>query len=76
MINISAKKSLGLTQSDIKMNGWSVEASIYAEDPIRNFAPSIGLLKTFKSPNENSSSIRLDFLVFKKVARFQCIMIQ
>ena len=60
MINISAKKPLGLTQSDIKMNGWSVEARIYAEDPIRNFAPSIGRLKTFKSPNENSSSIRLD----------------
>ena len=60
MINISAKKPLGLTQSDIKMNGWSVEARIYAEDPIRNFAPSIGRLKTFKSPNDNSSSIRLD----------------
>ena len=60
MIKISAKKPLGLTQSDIKMNGWSVEARIYAEDPIRNFAPSIGRLKTFKSPNENSSSIRLD----------------
>ena len=60
MINISAKKPLGLTQSDIKMNGWSVEARIYAEDPIRNFAPSIGRLKTFKSPSENSSSIRLD----------------
>jgi propionyl-CoA carboxylase alpha chain len=60
MINISAKKPLGLVQSDIKMNGWSVEARIYAEDPIRNFAPSIGRLKTFKSPDEKDSSIRLD----------------
>ena len=60
MINISAKKPLGLTQSDIKMNGWSVEARIYAEDPIRNFAPSIGRLKKFKSPDKLNSSIRLD----------------
>jgi len=60
MINISAKKPLGLAQSDIKMNGWSVEARIYAEDPIRNFAPSIGRLKTFKAPAAKGSSIRLD----------------
>ena len=60
MIKISAKKSLGLVQSDIKMNGWSVEARIYAEDPIRNFAPSIGRLKNFISPDIKDSSIRLD----------------
>ena len=50
MINISAKKPLGLVQSDIKLTGWSVEARIYAENPIRDFAPSIGRLRKFIPP--------------------------
>ena len=60
MINISAKKPLGLVQSDIKLNGWSVEARIYAENPIRNFAPSIGRLRKFIPPTHENMSIRLD----------------
>ena len=60
MINISAKKPLGLIQSDIKLNGWSIEARIYAENPIRNFAPSIGRLRKFISPTHKDMSIRLD----------------
>ncbi len=60
MINISAKKPLGLVQSDIKLNGWSVEARIYAENPIRNFAPSIGRLRKFIPPTHEDMSIRLD----------------
>ena len=60
MINISAKKKLNLVQSDIKLNGWSMEARIYAENPIRNFAPSIGRLRKFMPPIEDGKSIRLD----------------
>ena len=60
MINISAKLPLGLVQSDIKINGWSVEARIYAENPIRNFAPSIGRLRKFIPPRQDGTSIRLD----------------
>ena len=60
MINISAKKPLGLVQSDIKLTGWSVEARIYAENPIRGFAPSIGRLRKFIPPTQKNMSIRLD----------------
>ena len=60
MINISAKKPLGLVQSDIKLTGWSVEARIYAENPIRHFAPSIGRLRKFIPPTQKEMSIRLD----------------
>ena len=60
MINISAKKPLGLVQSDIKLTGWSVEARIYAENPIRDFAPSIGRLRKFIPPTQKNMSIRLD----------------
>ena len=60
MINISAKKPLGLVQSDIKLTGWSVEARIYAENPIRGFAPSIGRLRKFIPPTQKDMTIRLD----------------
>ena len=60
MINISAKKPLGLVQSDIKLTGWSVEARIYAENPIRHFAPSIGRLRKFIPPKLKEMSTRLD----------------
>jgi propionyl-CoA carboxylase alpha chain len=60
MINISANLPLGLVQSDIKINGWSIEARIYAENPIRNFAPSIGRLRKFIPPIQGADSIRLD----------------
>jgi propionyl-CoA carboxylase alpha chain len=42
------------------MSGWSVEARIYAENPIRNFAPSIGRLRKFYFTIAGRSSIRLD----------------
>ena len=60
MINIAANKSLKITQNDIKLNGWSLEARVYAEDPIRNFAPSIGRVKTFIPPETDNEIVRLD----------------
>ena len=34
------------------MSGWAVETRIYAEDPHRNFAPSIGRLVRYRPPRE------------------------
>ena len=36
----------------MKLNGWAVETRIYAEDPYRNFLPSIGRLKRYRPPPE------------------------
>ena len=44
MIRVAAGEKLALQQSDIKLSGWAVESRVYAEDPYRNFAPSIGRL--------------------------------
>ena len=44
MIRVAAGEKLTLTQSDVKLNGWAVESRIYAEDPYRDFLPSIGRL--------------------------------
>jgi propionyl-CoA carboxylase alpha chain len=52
MIRIAAGEPLKLKQSDIRMSGWAVETRIYAEDPYRNFAPSIGRLVRYRPPRE------------------------
>jgi propionyl-CoA carboxylase alpha chain len=52
MIRVAAGEPLKLKQSDVKLNGWAVESRIYAEDPYRNFAPSIGRLIRYRPPAE------------------------
>src|ERR1700686_2590062 len=52
MIRVASGEPLRLSQSDVKLNGWAVESRIYAEDPYRNFAPSIGRLVRYRPPAE------------------------
>jgi propionyl-CoA carboxylase alpha chain len=52
MIRIAAGEPLTIKQSDVKLSGWAVESRIYAEDPYRNFAPSIGRLVRYRPPAE------------------------
>ena len=52
MIRVAAGEKLRLSQADVKLNGWSVESRIYAEDPVRNFLPSTGRLVTYRPPEE------------------------
>ncbi|MFO1172606.1 MAG: acetyl/propionyl/methylcrotonyl-CoA carboxylase subunit alpha [Hyphomicrobiaceae bacterium] len=52
MIRVAAGEKLGLKQSDVKLKGWAVESRIYAEDPFRNFLPSIGRLVRYRPPAE------------------------
>jgi propionyl-CoA carboxylase alpha chain len=48
MIRVAAGEKLKLKQADVKLNGWAVESRIYAEDPFRNFLPSIGRLTRYR----------------------------
>src|ERR1700758_3072578 len=50
MIRVAAGERLKFKQSDLKLNGWAVESRIYAEDPFRNFLPSIGRLVKYRPP--------------------------
>src|ERR1700758_3023203 len=52
MIRVAAGEKLKLEQSDVELSGWAVESRIYAEDPYRNFAPSIGRLVRYRPPAE------------------------
>jgi propionyl-CoA carboxylase alpha chain len=54
MIRVAAGEKLALRQSDIKLNGSAVETRVYAEDPYRNFLPSIGRLTKYRPPAERS----------------------
>lgn len=55
MIHIADGEPLALAQEDVLINGWAVEARIYAEDPFRNFLPSIGRLVDYRPPLEGTA---------------------
>jgi len=59
MIKITDGKELKIRQEDVKINGWSMEARIYAEDPIRKFLPSVGRVKKYIEPKAENN-VRLD----------------
>ena len=64
MIKIAAGQKLTLKQDDIKLNGWAIEARVYAEDPYRNFLPSTGRLTRYQPPAE-SENVRVDTGVYE-----------
>ena len=55
MIRCADNKKLKITQKDIKLKGWSVESRIYAEDPIKDFLPSIGRVTHYIEPRISSN---------------------
>jgi propionyl-CoA carboxylase alpha chain len=63
MIRIAAGEKLPFTQKQIALKGWAVEARIYAEDPSRNFLPSIGRLTRYRTPT--GDGVRVDTGVFE-----------
>jgi propionyl-CoA carboxylase alpha chain len=54
MIRIAAGEKLTIAQKDVTLTGWAVETRVYAEDPFRNFLPSIGRLVKYRPPTEGS----------------------
>jgi propionyl-CoA carboxylase alpha chain len=50
MIRVAAGERLRHTQDNVKLNGWAIESRLYAEDPFRNFLPSIGRLTRYRPP--------------------------
>jgi len=69
MIRVAAGEKLKLGQDDVKLNGWAIESRLYAEDPYRNFLPSIGRLTRYRPPEEGAQDdgtiIRNDTGVFE-----------
>lgn len=59
MIRSAYGEKLRHQQSDIGINGWAIEARVYAEDPFKGFVPSIGRLTKFVAPQEGESGSTL-----------------
>jgi len=55
MIRVAYGEHLAIQQSDVQLNGWAIESRLYAEDPYRNFLPSIGRLTRYRPPVESAS---------------------
>ena len=68
MIRVAYGEKLAMKQSDIGINGWAIENRLYAEDPYRNFLPSIGRLTRYRPPAEKTKKshvVRNDTGVFE-----------
>ncbi len=58
MIRIAAGEKLNFAQKDVRLTGSAIEARVYAEDPRRNFLPSIGRVTRYIPPT--GKNIRVD----------------
>jgi len=68
MIRVAYGEKLSFGQKDIGINGWAMESRLYAEDPYRNFLPSIGRLSRYRPPAEvatETMAVRNDTGVFE-----------
>ena len=57
-IKVAMGEKLSFTQDDLKIKGHAVELRIYAEDPLNDFLPSIGILETYIRPT--GEGVRVD----------------
>jgi propionyl-CoA carboxylase alpha chain len=64
MIRVAAGEKLPFAQKDVKLEGWAVEARVYAEDPFRNFLPSTGRLIKYREP-KRGADVRVDTGVYE-----------
>jgi propionyl-CoA carboxylase alpha chain len=64
MIRSAAGLPLELSQDDVRLTGWAVESRIYAEDPLRNFLPSIGRITRYRPPAE-TDGVRIDTGIYE-----------
>src|SRR5262245_15248560 len=64
MIRIAAGERLKVKQKDVALNGWAIEARVYAEEPERGFLPSIGRLVKYREPAAGGA-VRIDSGVYE-----------
>ena len=58
-LRVAAGERLPMTQDDVRLRGHAIEARLYAEDPARDFLPSIGVLTHLRAPTE-TLGLRID----------------
>src|SRR6201995_1094384 len=58
-LRVGFGKKLPLRQDEIRLNGHAIEARVYAENPHKNFMPSVGKIRTWRTP-EATNGLRID----------------
>jgi len=58
-LRVAAGEPLPVSQDNVPLCGHAFEARIYAEDPARDFAPSVGRLAVFRTP-PTQGAVRVD----------------
>jgi 3-methylcrotonyl-CoA carboxylase alpha subunit len=58
-LRVAFGEKLPLTQDQLRMNGHAIEARVYAENPQKNFMPSVGRIRTWRLPSE-TDGLRID----------------
>jgi 3-methylcrotonyl-CoA carboxylase alpha subunit len=51
-LRVASGEALPLKQEELSINGWAIEARLYAEDPAKGFLPSVGRLEHFDLGDE------------------------
>jgi 3-methylcrotonyl-CoA carboxylase alpha subunit len=58
-LRVAFGEKLPLAQDQITMNGRAIEARVYAENPAKNFMPSVGTISTWRTP-DGGDGLRID----------------
>jgi 3-methylcrotonyl-CoA carboxylase alpha subunit len=58
-LRVAFGEELPLAQDEIRLNGHAIEARVYAENPHKNFMPSVGRIRTWRTP-EQTDGLRID----------------
>ena len=58
-LKVASGEPLPLAQKDLSIDGHAVEVRVYAEDPVKNFLPSVGTLHRLRAPAEDGH-VRVD----------------
>jgi 3-methylcrotonyl-CoA carboxylase alpha subunit len=59
-LRVASGEPLPRRQDELSINGWAMEARLYAEDPAKGFLPSVGTLKCFDLPTARKVKARIE----------------
>ncbi|WP_375207107.1 acetyl/propionyl/methylcrotonyl-CoA carboxylase subunit alpha [Hyphococcus sp.] len=57
-LDIASGKKLPISQDEVEINGWAMEARLYAEDPAQGFMPHSGKIRLLEFPE--GEGVRID----------------
>jgi 3-methylcrotonyl-CoA carboxylase alpha subunit len=74
-LRVASGEALPKAQSELSINGWAMEARLYAEDPAKGFLPSIGRLDFFSIGESHMARIETGVGLGSEISPFYDPMI-